>query len=98
MQAKYPHMIHHMKRGGAREWSVYVLRCGDGSLYTGIAKNVEARLKMHLCGKGAAYTRSHLPVEMVYKEPRLTRSQALIREAQVKRLPKVKKEQLLTRV
>jgi predicted GIY-YIG superfamily endonuclease len=89
-------MIRGMKSGGKKEWSVYVLRCGDGSLYTGIAKDVIARLARHNQGKGAAYTRSHLPVELVYKEFKLTRSGALIREAALKRLPRHKKESLLT--
>lgn len=80
---------------GKREWSVYVLRCGDGSLYTGIAKDVLARLAQHNKGKGAAYTRTHLPVQLVYQESRLTRSAALIREAKVKRLPRPQKERLV---
>ena len=88
-------MIKHMKGGGEKDWSVYMLRCGDGSLYTGIAKDVEVRLKRHNAGKGAAYTRSHLPVKLVYQEALFTRSQALIREAQVKRLPRARKEKLL---
>jgi predicted GIY-YIG superfamily endonuclease len=82
-------------RQGKKEWSVYVLRCGDGSLYTGIAKNVLARLARHNKGKGAAYTRSHLPVELVYQEIQLTRSGALIREASLKRLSRARKEVLV---
>jgi predicted GIY-YIG superfamily endonuclease len=85
-------MIQNMNPAGPAEWTVYILRCGDGSLYTGIAKDVESRLKKHRCGKGAAYTRTHLPVELVYEEPGLSRSAALIREAYFKRLPKEKKE------
>lgn len=84
-----------MKKRGPREWSVYVLRCGDGSLYTGIAKDVEARLKKHNSGKGAAYTRTHRPVELVYQESRFTRSQALVREAAVKSMPRPRKEKLI---
>jgi len=80
---------------GPTEWPVYVLRCGDGSLYTGIAKDPQARLSQHQSGKGAAYTRTHLPVEMIYKESGLTRSQALSREAQVKKLPRGRKEELV---
>jgi predicted GIY-YIG superfamily endonuclease len=88
-------MLSSMKNSGKRNWSVYVLRCGDGTLYTGIAKDVETRLKQHGSGKGAAYTRTHLPVELVYQESRYTRSQALVREAAVKRLPRSRKERLI---
>jgi predicted GIY-YIG superfamily endonuclease len=94
-------MIRQMKarlpagRQGKKEWNVYILRCGDNSLYTGIAKNVEARLQQHQTGKGAAYTRTHLPVKLIYQENRMTRSGALIREAAIKRLPRLGKEKLL---
>ncbi|MBI5631720.1 MAG: GIY-YIG nuclease family protein [Elusimicrobia bacterium] len=89
------------ERDGARQkrepadWSVYMLRCGDGSLYTGIAKNVEARLGQHSKGRGAAYTRSRGPLALVRCEPGLTRSQALVREAKIKALSKSAKETLL---
>ena len=88
-------MIRALKKTGERDWSLYVLRCGDGSLYTGIAKNVEARLKRHSLGKGAAYTRTHLPVDLIYTETGLSRSEALVREAWLKRLPKPRKEKLI---
>ena len=93
---KYLTMIYRMKNRGKREWSVYVLRCGDGSLYTGIAKDVFARLSQHNKGKGAAYTRTHLPVQLVYQEAKLTRSAALVREARLKRLPRSKKDLLVS--
>ena len=67
-------------------WFVYMLRCGDGSLYTGISTDVEARLKTHNAGKGAAYTRSHLPVKLVWKEKAKNESVAKKREAFIKRL------------
>src|SRR5882672_6151344 len=95
MEPHYLRMIQGMKKRGKREWSVYVLRCGDGSLYTGIAKDVMARLTQHNKGKGAAYTRTHLPVQLVYQESKFTRSGALIREAKLKRLPRPKKELLV---
>jgi predicted GIY-YIG superfamily endonuclease len=85
-------MVPQMKK---RPWSVYVLRCGDGSLYTGIAKDVEARLAAHNRGRGAAYTRSHLPVRLIYKEAGLDRSGALVREAEIKALPRPRKELLV---
>lgn len=87
-------MIKRMRKGGEKDWSVYMLRCGDGSLYTGIAKDVAARLVVHQKGKGAAYTRTHLPLVLVYQENQLTRSEALMREAAVKRLSKASKEKL----
>lgn len=90
-------MLKQMKDGGATDWTVYILRCGDGSFYTGIAKDVDARLANHRAGKGAAYTRTHLPVELIYQEAALTRSQALIREAAIKRMPRPKKNQLVLR-
>ena len=88
-------MLQGMKKSHKREWSVYILRCGDRSLYTGIAKDVTARLEQHGQGKGAAYTRTHLPVELLYQENRKTRSEALIREVQIKRLPHFKKEEFM---
>jgi len=88
-------MLKKMKDVGQAEWSVYVLRCGDGSLYTGIAKNVTARLSAHSAGRGAAYTRTHLPVTLLYQETQLTRTGALRREAAIKKLPKPLKEKLV---
>lgn len=106
MEPKYLRMIRGMKartgkpglpaeRQGEKEWTVYVLRCGDQSLYTGIAKNLQARLAQHQKGKGAAYTRTHLPVTLIYQENGLTRSAALIREVAIKRLPRPRKEKLI---
>ncbi|MGQ0645746.1 MAG: GIY-YIG nuclease family protein [Elusimicrobiota bacterium] len=79
------------RRGEKREWSVYILVCGDGSYYTGVAKDVERRLRFHNEGRGAAYTRSHLPVALAYRKKGFTRSQALIKEAAIKALPRAKK-------
>ena len=76
-------------------WYVYMLRCGDGSLYTGCTDNVERRLAAHRSGKGAKYTRSRLPLELVYQEPVEDRSAALRREAAIKALPRAKKLALL---
>ncbi len=78
-----------------RDWSVYVARCGDASLYTGVAKDVAARLAKHNAGKGAAYTRSRRPVRLLYREDDLTRSEALCREAWIKTLPREGKEGLI---
>jgi putative endonuclease len=101
LKDKYLRMIRRMEETaptGApdpREWSVYVLRCADGSLYTGIAKNVETRLACHSSGRGASYTRSRRPLALVYREVGFSRSEALIREARIKRLPKAAKEKLI---
>lgn len=77
------------------EWGVYVLRCADDTLYTGATNNVEARLARHQTGKGARYTRSRLPVVLVYWEKVGGRSQALKREAAIKRLNRQAKLRLL---
>ena len=95
METKYLRMIRGMKGKGRKEWSVYILRCCDGSLYTGIAKDVEARIKQHNEGRGAAYTRARLPVKLVYQQEGLTRSEGLIREAQIKAMPRSKKEEII---
>ncbi len=67
-------------------WIVYVARCRDGSLYTGITTDPERRLKEHNKGLGAAYTRSRLPVTLIYRELAGSRSQALRRERAIKSL------------
>ena len=87
-----------MKKRGRKDWTVYILRCGDGSLYTGMAKDVEARIKQHNEGRGAAYTRSRLPVTLLYQQEGLTHSNALIREAQIKAMPRSKKEEIILNI
>ena len=96
VETKYLRMIRGMKGKGRKEWSVYILRCCDGSLYTGIAKDVEARVKQHGEGRGAAYTRARLPVKLLHREKGLTHSKALIREAQIKAMPRSKKEEIIS--
>jgi predicted GIY-YIG superfamily endonuclease len=76
-------------------WWVYLLRCGDGTLYCGIALDVEARLKQHQEGKGAKYTRGRGPLELVYREACGTKAEALRREREVKRLRRVAKVALI---
>jgi predicted GIY-YIG superfamily endonuclease len=78
-------------------WFVYVVRCGDGSLYTGIATDVEARVSVHNGGKGARYTRSRRPVTLVYVERKRTRSSALKRELAIKALDRAEKLVLIGR-
>lgn len=82
------------RRRFKRDWLVYILRCSDGRLYTGITNNIERRLKMHNGGTGARYTRVRRPVELVYQENGLTRSQALTRECAIKAMSRSKKENL----
>ena len=74
---------------------VYVLRCGDGSLYTGWTNDLEQRLAAHQSGKGAKYTRGRLPIEMVYFEEMPDKSAALKRETELKKLKKAEKELLI---
>ena len=78
-------------------WYLYILRCGDGTLYTGITTDVEKRLETHRAGKGAKYTRGRLPLELVYREVCGTHSDALKREIAVKRMTRQEKEALLTK-
>jgi predicted GIY-YIG superfamily endonuclease len=77
------------------EWHVYLLRCAESSLYCGIAKDVESRVMAHNAGRGAKYTRSRQPCQLVYCESGHTHSSALRRERQIKRLSRVDKEALL---
>ncbi|MBQ7857888.1 MAG: GIY-YIG nuclease family protein [Oscillospiraceae bacterium] len=76
-------------------WKLYMLRCGDGSLYTGITVDVPARLEQHRQGKGAKYTRGRGPLELVYEEVCESHSQALKREFEVKSYPRNKKLEML---
>jgi len=77
-------------------WVVYILRCSDNSLYTGCTDNVARRLTAHQGGKGAKYTRSRLPVMLVYKEEQPDKSAALRREAAIKRLTREQKLALIS--
>jgi len=76
---------------------VYVLRCRDGSLYTGITNDLARRLAAHRAGKASAYTRSRGPLRLVYREPVPDRIAALRREAAIKRLPREDKLALIER-
>lgn len=74
-------------------WQVYIVRCADDSLYTGIARDVERRIAEHNAGNGLAanYTRSRRPVVLVYQEPAADRSAASKREYQIKQLSRAQK-------
>jgi putative endonuclease len=78
-------------------WFVYIVRCKDGSLYTGISTDVARRVDAHNRGRGARYTRSRLPVTLVHLERRRSQSAALRREAAIKTLERRQKLALLTR-
>ncbi len=76
-------------------WYVYLLRCTDGSLYTGITKDVDRRCNQHNAGTASRYTRSRRPVTLVYQEAYPGRSLALKREAAIKGMSKQQKESLI---
>ena len=76
-------------------WYLYILRCRDGSLYTGITTDVEKRLEAHRSGRGAKYTRGRGPLELVYREECGTHSDALKREIEIKRLTREQKQALI---
>lgn len=75
--------------------TVYILRCGDGSLYTGWTTHLEARIRAHNAGTGAKYTKSRRPVELVYFETYATKSEALKRECAIKKLKRKEKLALI---
>ena len=79
----------------SRTWWIYILRCGDGTLYTGIALDVPAWLAQHRAGTGARYTRGREPLELVYQEASPDRSAATRREAAIKRIPRPGKLELI---
>ncbi len=85
-----------MTRSSSR-WAVYILRCGDGTLYTGATCDVERRLRQHRAGRGARYTRSRLPLALVYLEGARDRGAALRREASLKQLTRAEKLTIIRR-
>lgn len=78
-------------------WTVYLVRCRDGSLYTGITTDLDRRLAAHNAGTASRYTRSRLPVKVVHEETGFSHGTALKREAAIKRLPRREKLALLAR-
>lgn len=74
---------------------VYILRCNDGSLYTGITNNLEKRLHAHTVGKGAKYTRGRGPFTVVYTQTFATKSEALKAESRIKSLNRAQKLQII---
>jgi predicted GIY-YIG superfamily endonuclease len=88
-------IVRRMTDSEQKQWFFYLARCSDGSLYSGITVDPEKRMQMHNAGKGARYTRSRLPVTMVYSEPQPDQSSALKREAVVRTWSRKKKEELV---
>ncbi len=84
-------------QSGTAIWSVYLLGCADGSFYTGIAKDVSARVAQHNRGQGAKYTRGRRPVELLFSEEVGDRGEALRREYAIKQLSKNKKTQMIAK-
>jgi putative endonuclease len=76
-------------------WHVYILKCSNGTLYTGVTNNLDLRLKNHNLGTGAAYTRAHLPVTLAYSEKSSNRSEAQKREAEIKKMNRAAKLALI---
>ena len=85
----------HTPRRASSRWLVYLLRCHDDSLYTGITNDLPKRLKAHAAGKASKYTRSRLPVRLAYSEPQRSKSAALKREAAIKKLRRAEKDRLV---
>jgi putative endonuclease len=78
------------------KWAVYILKCGDGSLYTGITNDLGRRMEAHIQGKGAKYTKGRGPLTLVYQEDFESRSAASRREIEIKKLSRVEKHRLLS--
>ena len=76
-------------------WHVYILKCNDGSYYTGISSDVEKRVETHNSGKGSEYTKSRRPVVLCYKKQFDNKKAAELRETEIKRLSKKNKEKLI---
>jgi putative endonuclease len=81
---------------GVVHWIVYILECADGSLYTGITKDLDRRLAEHAAGKGARYTTGRGPFRLVYRETCQGRAEASRRETAIKLLRRAQKRQLCT--
>ena len=76
-------------------WVVYMLKCNDSSIYTGISNNLNRRLDIHAKGNGSKYVRARLPFKLIYTEECLNRSKAIKREIEIKKLDKKNKELLV---
>jgi len=103
MKPRYRQMIRKMEVREGRasapadgaNWSLYILKCSDGTFYTGVTNDIDRRFRAHQEGKASRFTRTRRPVALVYQEPCGTRSQALTRECAVKSLSRPKKQELV---
>lgn len=84
-----------MAKASGSKWFVYMLRCADGSLYTGITTDVNRRCQQHNAGTASRYARSRGPIRLVYQEAHADRSQASKREAAIKALSRRQKEAMI---
>ncbi len=82
-------------RKRAERWLLYILKCSDGTLYTGITNDLVRRMEKHACGKASRYTRSRLPVRLVHAEGCLNKSSALRKELRIKALTRLGKEKYI---
>ena len=77
------------------KWIIYILKCKDQSLYTGITNDIDKRIEKHISGNGSKYLRGRLPIKLVYEEIALNRSEATKREVEIKKLNKKEKQFLI---
>jgi putative endonuclease len=77
------------------KWIIYILKCKDQSLYTGITNDIDKRIEKHISGNGSKYLRGRLPIKLVYEEIALNRSEATKRELEIKKLNKKEKQFLI---
>jgi putative endonuclease len=84
--------------GTKQRWLIYILECGDGTLYTGVSNNVEARIAAHRAGKGAKYTRGRLPLKLIFTITCRNKSAALKKEYAIKRLSREEKVNLIIKI
>lgn len=80
----------------AQENFTYIVKCSDGSLYTGWTNDLDKRVKAHNSGRGAKYTKTRRPVELVYYEKFMTKQEAMSREAKIKQLSRSQKLELIS--
>jgi putative endonuclease len=81
----------------AMEFMVYIVRCCDGTFYTGYTRDLKARVRLHNAGRGAKYTRARRPVRLIFHETFATQAEAMRRECEIKRLPRARKAELVKR-
>ena len=84
-----------MEKNSEDSWKVYIVRCSDDTLYTGVTKDLDRRIEEHNSGSGAKYTRSRTPVELVWSETKPSRSEAQKREHEIKSFSREKKLELI---